>query len=232
MSAPGPPAATSSWPEARSPAGTCQTACRQRYRAAVKLTKWTHSCVRLERDGRVLVIDPGVWSETAALEGADAVLLTHEHEDHADLARLRSLGIPVHAPEGSELAGLPVTRLASGETISVAGFSVAAVGGAHAAVINGEPSCVNLGYVIDGSVYHPGDSLHEPEQPIKTLLAPVMAPWLKTSEVIAFIQRVDPQQVIAIHDGMINERAATSLRHWIGTHSGARLNWLSAGDTV
>lgn len=59
---------------------------------------YTHSCIRLEHDNRVLVIDPGIWSEPRALLGADAVLVTHEHVDHADVLRLAGLGVPVYAP--------------------------------------------------------------------------------------------------------------------------------------
>ncbi|MDQ5862445.1 MAG: MBL fold metallo-hydrolase, partial [Actinomycetota bacterium] len=52
----------------------------------MKLTKYTHACVRLEQDGRVLVLDPGTFSETEeALDGAQAVLITHEHGDHVDV---------------------------------------------------------------------------------------------------------------------------------------------------
>ena len=37
------------------------------------LTKFTHACVRLEKDGKVLVFDPGNFSEAdRALAGADA----------------------------------------------------------------------------------------------------------------------------------------------------------------
>ncbi len=37
----------------------------------MQITKYTHACVRLEQDGGVLVIDPGIWSEPRALLGAD-----------------------------------------------------------------------------------------------------------------------------------------------------------------
>ncbi|MFI9025464.1 MBL fold metallo-hydrolase [Streptomyces sp. NPDC053560] len=47
----------------------------------MRTTKYAHACVLLEKDGRVLVIDPGTWCEPAALTGADAVLVTHEHTD-------------------------------------------------------------------------------------------------------------------------------------------------------
>jgi len=44
------------------------------------LTKLEHACVRLEKDGVTLVIDPAAWSMPRALEGASAVLVTHEHD--------------------------------------------------------------------------------------------------------------------------------------------------------
>jgi hypothetical protein len=44
--------------------------------------KFVHSCLRLDQDGRALVIDPGVWPEPEALARADAVLVTHEHFGH------------------------------------------------------------------------------------------------------------------------------------------------------
>lgn len=56
---------------------------------SIKLTKKTHACIRLEKDGQTLVIDPGSFSEEDAALGADAVLITHEHPDHFDMNRLR-----------------------------------------------------------------------------------------------------------------------------------------------
>ncbi|UBU08804.1 MBL fold metallo-hydrolase [Nonomuraea gerenzanensis] len=53
------------------------------------LTKFGHACVRVEKDGRRLVIDPGGLTEPQALDGADAVLVTHEHFDHFSEERLR-----------------------------------------------------------------------------------------------------------------------------------------------
>ena len=37
------------------------------------ISSYGHSCIRLERDGHVLVLDPGTFSDPAALDGAGAV---------------------------------------------------------------------------------------------------------------------------------------------------------------
>ena len=56
----------------------------------MRITKLGQSCVRLEKDGAVLVIDPGVWTDVAAASaGAAAVMITHEAAC-ADCHRTRS----------------------------------------------------------------------------------------------------------------------------------------------
>ncbi|MBQ1075817.1 MBL fold metallo-hydrolase [Micromonospora sp. C31] len=183
----------------------------------MRITKFTHSCVRLEHDGGVLVIDPGTWSEPRALAGADAVLVTHEHTDHVDVLRLAGLGVPVFAPEGAELpelAPLPVTRVGAGRRFTAAGLSVTALGGRHATIHGGQPDCANLGYLVDDAVYHPGDSLHRPDRPVETLLVPAQASWLKLTEAIDFAHAVGAERVFPIHDAQLNGRSLTSVNGW------------------
>lgn len=185
----------------------------------MKITKWTHACVRVAHDGRVLVIDPGVWSEPAALVGADAVLLTHEHTDHVDVLRLAGLAVPVFAPDTArlpDLAPLPVTRVAAGDRFTAAGFAVTAVGGRHAVIHDGQPDCANLGYLVDGEVYHPGDSLALPGAPVATLLVPAQGSWLKLTEAIAFATTVGAGRVFPIHDAQLNDRGLASVNAWFG----------------
>ncbi|MFG1780074.1 MBL fold metallo-hydrolase [Micromonospora sp. NPDC049051] len=183
----------------------------------MRITKFTHSCVRLEHDGGVLVIDPGTWSEPRALAGADAVLVTHEHTDHVDVLRLAGLGVPVFAPEGAalpDLAPLPVTRVAAGQRFIAAGLTVTALGGRHATIHGGQPDCPNLGYLVGDAVYHPGDSLHRPGQPVETLLVPAQASWLKLTEAIAFANAVGAERVFPIHDAQLNARGLSSVNGW------------------
>jgi L-ascorbate metabolism protein UlaG (beta-lactamase superfamily) len=198
----------------------------------MRITKYTHACVRLEDAGRVLVIDPGTWSEPTALIGADAVLVTHEHTDHVDILRLAGLGVPVYAPAGADIARLDVIPVSPGDTFTAAGFPVTAVGGRHAPIYGGKPGCPNLGYIIDGAVYHPGDSLHVPAEPVETLLIPAQASWLKMVEAIDFVKAVNPQRAFAIHDAQVNHRGLASINGWLTEQTDNGYRYLSPGESL
>jgi L-ascorbate metabolism protein UlaG (beta-lactamase superfamily) len=181
----------------------------------VQLTKFTHSCVRFEAGDRRLVIDPGVYSEVAeALDGVQAVLITHEHPDHLDVERVRAAAqhdsrLRIWAPESVAALlgdlGEQVVSVAPGEELDVGGFSVRTFGGQHALIYSAIPVVANVGYLIEDAVYHPGDSFFVPPVPVDTLLVPVTAPWSKMAEVIDFAISVRAPRVHQIHDGILNE---------------------------
>jgi L-ascorbate metabolism protein UlaG (beta-lactamase superfamily) len=197
----------------------------------MRITKYTHACVRLEHEGRVLVIDPGIWSEPTALAGADAILVTHEHADHVDVARLAELDIPVYAPADANIPELDVIDVREGQDFTAAGFRVQAVGGRHAFIYAAQPDCANLGYIVDETIYHPGDSLHVPEHPIETLLVPAHGSWMKTKEAIDFIKAITPQRTFAIHDAQINDRGLNSVNGWLNQETNG-YKYLKPGDSA
>jgi L-ascorbate metabolism protein UlaG (beta-lactamase superfamily) len=186
----------------------------------MKLTKYTHACVRLEQDGRVLVLDPGTFSETAeALDGAQAVLITHEHGDHVDvpamvnalrgsdsLAIFAPAGVAAHLREEAPHAGGRIHTVEPGSSFDAAGFSVRSFGGQHALIHPQIPVVANIGYLVDGNVYHPGDSFIIPDGlSVQTLLVPVHAPWSKVSEVVDFVIAVRAPRAFQIHDALLND---------------------------
>ncbi len=181
----------------------------------MKLTKKGHACVRLEKDGRTLVIDPGTFSEEDAAVGAEAVLVTHEHLDHFNEDRLRTA---LEANPAAEIwtlrsvadqisAAFPgrVHTVGQGDTFTAAGFDVEVHGELHAVIHPDIPRITNIGFLVDGAVFHPGDALTVPDKAVETLLLPVHAPWNKFSEVADYIREVRPRRAYAVHDGLLNE---------------------------
>lgn len=179
----------------------------------MQLTKFTHACVRLDDGERSLVIDPGIFSEVdEALDGVSTVLVTHEHVDHLDADKLRAaagrdprLRIWAPAPVAAALPelGEQVVAVGAGESFEAGGFAVRTFGGQHALIHPMIPMIPNVGYLIDGAIYHPGDSFVVPDAPVGTLLLPTNAPWSKASEVIDFAVAVRAPRAFQVHDSLV-----------------------------
>ena len=181
----------------------------------MRITKFGHACVRVEHDGATVVIDPGVFTDVGALDGAGAVLITHEHADHYLPQHLRATDAPVFtieavadriredAPDVAER----VTVVAPGQEFD-AGLPVTAVGELHAVIHPEFPRFFNSGYVLtagDQKLYHPGDALTEPGEQVDLLFVPVSAPWMRASEAIEFARAVKAPRNLAIHDRVYSE---------------------------
>lgn len=208
----------------------------------MRITKFTHACLRIEHDGGVLVIDPGVFSEAEALDGADAVLITHEHVDHVDIEALRALKRPeltvhTHADVEAQLTDLDadVYAVAPGDTFVAAGMTIRAHGGRHAVIHPDIPRIVNVGFVIDtpdGPLYHPGDAFHVPDEQIATLFVPVSAPWLKLAEAIDFTRAVQPERAFALHDSLLVDAGQQMVTGHMTRLSGTRYTRLDPGESI
>jgi L-ascorbate metabolism protein UlaG (beta-lactamase superfamily) len=210
----------------------------------MRLTKLGHSCVRLEKDGAVLVIDPGGWSGAGVLSGASAVLVTHEHPDHLDADEVRAamagdpgLELWTNATVAGQFGdfGARVHAVDHGDTFTAAGFDVHVYGHDHAQIYREIPIVLNTGFAVDGEVFHPGDSLTVPEDRVPTLLVPLAAPWLKASEMIDYAREVAPQRAYAIHDAILNANGLELMERMLqlaAKPSGAAFSRLEPGSTV
>ncbi|WP_329102239.1 MBL fold metallo-hydrolase [Micromonospora sp. NBC_01699] len=191
----------------------------------MRLTKKGHACVRLEQDGTTLVFDPGAYSDPDALAGADAVLITHEHQDHFVEDRIRAavesqprLRVFANRAVAAKLDGLGerLRIVGEGDTFSVNGIDIAVYGELHAVIHPDIPRITNVGYLVNGELFHPGDALTVPDRPIATLLLPAHAPWSKTAELIEYVREVSPQQAIPVHDAGLSDTGRSTVQMLMG----------------
>jgi L-ascorbate metabolism protein UlaG (beta-lactamase superfamily) len=190
----------------------------------MNLTKYAHACVTFTDADQTLLVDPGTFTPDAAelLTTADAVLVTHEHFDHFDQAALnaeldRRPGLKVFGPAPlAEALGGRLTAVRAGDSIEAAGFAVTVHGEQHAVIHADIPSADNVGYLIEGRVFHPGDSYTVPDVEVETLLVPTSGPWTKFGEGADFIRAVKPKRIIQIHELMLSELGQNSAAMFLG----------------
>ncbi|GHH70690.1 MBL fold metallo-hydrolase [Streptosporangium violaceochromogenes] len=208
------------------------------------MTKFGHACVRLEKNGSVLVIDPGSLSEESALYGARTVLITHEHFDHLETGRLRraaeadpELEIWTNEAVAALLADVParVHTVRHGDAFDTAGFGVKVVGEWHAPVHPDMPIISNVGFLVDEEVFYPGDAFTPPGTEVPTLLVPTNAPWMRASEMIDYLRRIRPARAFSTHDGLLNDAGLGLVDTWLGREADlqkAEIRRLAPGESV
>ena len=198
----------------------------------MRLTKYGHSCLLVEEGSARLLLDPGSLSGGfEELEGLTAVLVTHQHGDHLDAERIRGLldrnpGVRVVCDEGSAgplgEAGAEVEVVHDGEELDLGGVGVQVAGRHHAVIHPDIPVVPNVGYLVGGRLFHPGDAFTLPGRPIEVLAVPAGAPWLKVAEPIDYLRRVRPRVAVPVHEQVLS--AAGKSIHY------RQLEQLGAGD--
>jgi L-ascorbate metabolism protein UlaG (beta-lactamase superfamily) len=188
----------------------------------MQLTHFGHSCLLATfRDNATagdtaVLFDPGVFSHGfEGITGLSAILITHQHPDHIDTARIPALvdgnrDAALYAdPQTAAQLGSPWQPVHPGDEFSVGHLRVRGVGGVHAVIHPEIPLIDNISYLLgDGGhparLMHPGDALFIPRVPVDVLALPAAAPWMKISEGIEYLRAVNPQRAIPIHQGIVN----------------------------
>lgn len=178
----------------------------------MQIRKFGHACLLVEDGGARVLLDPGSFSHGwEELRDLTAVLVTHQHADHLDLDRIGGLlavnpGVPVYADSESVAAlagrGHTATAVAAEQHLNAGDLTIETIGTTHAVIHPDIPVIPNVGYLMGGRLFHPGDALTVPDRPVDVLGVPTAAPWLKAAEAVDFLRAVRPQVAIPIHEAI------------------------------
>lgn len=190
----------------------------------MKLTKYEHACFTLEKDGKLLVVDPGnLTDDLGAPENVVAIIVTHEHSDHFDPTALGA--IIAHNPDAivygptdvvSQLGDtLPNQAVKPGDLVKVEPFKLEFYGGEHQKPFRDSPTIANVAVLINNTVYHASDSFVIPDKPVQTLLLPVSGSWMSSQMARDFLFELQPRLVIPTHDAILSDKGKAQVdKYW------------------
>lgn len=185
----------------------------------MELTHFGHSCLLADFGVARMLFDPGMFSHGfEGITGLSAILITHQHPDHADPYRLPALvdanpDAALYAdPQTAAMLGGNWKAVHVGNELDVDGVTIRGVGGRHA-VIHPEITVIdNISYLVGDEEHparlmHPGDALFVPDEPVDVLATPAAAPWMKISEAVDYLRAVAPTHAVPIHQSIIAPEA-------------------------
>ena len=162
----------------------------------MELTHFGHSCLLADFGVARLLFDPGTFSHGfEGITGLTAILITHQHPDHAD-------------PQTAAARGGEWQAVHAGDRIALGELTIRGVGGRHAVIHPEIPVIDNTSYLIGDDEHparlmHPGDALFVPDEEVDVLATPAAAPWMKIAEAVDYLRAVAPRHAVPIHQGII-----------------------------
>ncbi|MCS6576487.1 MBL fold metallo-hydrolase [Curtobacterium poinsettiae] len=180
----------------------------------MEVTKLEHACQIITEGNTRLVLDPGNFTRPVDVTGVVAVVVTHEHQDHVTPEQLHRIlaadpDAVVFGPEGVRAAladsGIAVEVVTDGDHRTVGPFELSFHGTRHQLIHSSVPIVDNTGVLVNGRLFHPGDSYTDPGVPVEVLAAPVGAPWLKVGEMMDAVAAIAPSRAYPIHEATLSD---------------------------
>lgn len=177
----------------------------------MKITKYDHACLVIEKDSTKLIIDPGSFTTLPKdIDSVDFVIITEEHYDHFNLENLQQItaknpNLQVFTTQAvhDELIELGTdVHVVSGESkVTMGDFEVSFFETDHAVVYKKSP-CKSLPLKINDYLYYPSDTYRTISEKVKVLALPTSGPWYKVSESIEFANAINSEIVLVTHNAL------------------------------
>jgi len=203
----------------------------------MKVTRYFQSCLLIEEgDARILIDPSGQEKDRLGEFGKlDAVFYTHEHGDHFDAGMARDFveqGVaPVYANSSTaKLIEASKTEVKDGQEYDINGLKVKAIELPHCLMVDGSTSVQNTGYLFNGELFHPGDSVELEGLSVDALAVPISGPDISLKDAYAFTMKLGAKQVIPIHYDFLGGNP-----DYLGgslNKKGVKVHGLTIGDSV
>lgn len=181
----------------------------------MKITKFVHSCLLVEDQDKIVLIDPGEFSvellkpRFVTIPKLDYLLITHEHFDHMDIPLVREI-VAKFKPK-------VISTESVRDILGKEGIEVQTVGDEyielepvpHESISPLGQAPQNIMVHVGGKLTHPGDS-HTFSQTKEILALPIQAPWGSMINAVNLALKLKPKKIIPIHDWHWNNEARES----------------------
>ncbi|MBI2596499.1 MBL fold metallo-hydrolase [Candidatus Daviesbacteria bacterium] len=180
--------------------------------------KYPQSHLVITQGQTKIVIDPGNITfskgfKAEQFQGADAYLITHQHEDHLGLQTIKEIvgEKPVYGnadvAEKLKNLGVDCTMVNDRQKFVAAGFEIEAVDLPHCKMGDGSGGPPNTGFLINpstslrtgGVLFHPGDGDRNPGILSENVALPIAGPSITMEGALKFAQDLKAEIVIPIH---------------------------------
>jgi L-ascorbate metabolism protein UlaG (beta-lactamase superfamily) len=179
----------------------------------MKITKLGHCCLIIEESGVKILTDPGEWTEAQNTEvGIDYILITHEHPDHfstGSVKRILQNNPTVQIYSNSSVCklldaeGVKCQVVIEGDKLGLKGMELEAFGKMHGEIYGEVGMVENVGFLLGGKLFFPGDAFTFIENSVSALALPVCGPWVLLKEAIDYALKQKPKVAFPVHDGML-----------------------------